>query len=526
MTALVQIIAFTVFAAKRLLTYLHIYQQEEYDSRRFLAWIAGRKAIDKRLSLAVVVALVLNRVIPSADPYVAYLPGALFLISAWIEADPRKQAKKKLVLTTRARRIYVLALVLGALAGMLAALWSVDWLWILAIQAVPLLLVTANLLLWPFENRVQQKFWNEARDKIEALSPLIVGITGSFGKTSVKHILGHVLQATGQALMTPGSVNTPMGITRIIRERLTAQHKYFVVEMGAYGPGSIARLCKLTPPDIALITAIGPAHYERFKSLDTVARTKFELAEAVIRKNGHVITHQELLAYSNVRSMVETAPDQFIICRDDDTAFGLKEIRQHKRGLSVDILWQGEAYTLEAPLFGKHHGRNMALAFAAACHLGIPPQTVVTALKSTPQIAHRLEVKPQPPGMLLIDDAYNSNPKGFEAAIDLVRVLKDPEGRGILITPGMVELGRVHDSEHAKLGARAAESIDILLAVAPERITAFTSAFENGAPSGREWIPCRNFEEAQTWLSENARPGDVVLMENDLPDLYETRLKI
>src|SRR6202050_4878731 len=110
---------------------------------------------------------------------------------------------------------------------------------------------------------------------------MVIAVTGSYGKTSVKHILGHVLETAAPTLITPGSVNTAMGIARVVRERLQPHHRYFVVEMGAYGPGSIRRLCALTPPKMGLVTAIGMAHYERFKTLETVAAAKFELAEAV-----------------------------------------------------------------------------------------------------------------------------------------------------------------------------------------------------------------------------------------------------
>ena len=176
---------------------------------------------------------------------------------------------------------------------------------VVLVQAVPFALVLAVRLLQPQEDRIQKRFWDEAHDKLKRLAPVVVGVTGSYGKTSTKHILGHILESSGSALITPGSVNTPMGIARIVRERLEPYHRHFVVEMGAYGPGSIERLCRLAPPDIAVVTAVGPAHYERFKSLDAVARTKFELPEAAIARGGKAIVNDEVLAFADAKAFAD-----------------------------------------------------------------------------------------------------------------------------------------------------------------------------------------------------------------------------
>jgi len=394
-------------------------------------------------------------------------------------------------------------------------------LWIVSVQLIPLLLVLANVVLQPWENSVQKKFWKQAHEKLAALDPKVIGITGSYGKTSVKHILGHILKTQAPTLITPGSVNTPMGITRIIREQLEETHKYFVVEMGAYGPGSIERLCRLAPPDVGVITAIGQAHYERFKSLDTVAEAKFELAESVLQNGGTTIVHDSCLRLAYAQKFVEGHRDKFIVCgntshKDMDIA----SVTQRADGIEVQLTWQGTAYTLNMPLFGLHHGQNAALAFAAAASLGIDPENIVIALKSVPQIQHRLEVKKQAGDITFIDDAFNSNPEGFASALTLLRAMP---GRKILITPGMVELGAAHDEEHEKIGKLAGEICDVVLLVLPERVPSFITGYKS---SGRQLIEVRSFNEASSWLAQNQKAGDVVLIENDLPDLYERLPKL
>ena len=515
LTALV-FIAWMAFATKRLMTYLHILQQDDYDNARLMRWIFEYRVFDKRLSAMLLIIGFLSFFIP-------HLLTALLLVlafgwTAYNEKDPRQStSKKKLVMTQRARRIFFFALALAVILGLWSFVIPLPLLWILSVQMVPAALFLANILLIPVEKSIQKKFWNEAHAKLLTCNPKIIGITGSFGKTSVKHILGHILKTQAPTLITPGSVNTPMGITRIIREQLEDNHKYFIVEMGAYGPGSIARLCDLVPPDMGIITAIGHAHYERFKTLETVAQAKFELAEAVLKKNGKIIVHEAVLEQPYAAQIKTENLQNFITCGEDAL-----HTEQTEKGLRVKVIYEDASYTIEAPLYGLHHGGNIALAFVAAINLGIPAENIITALKSTPQITHRLEVKPQADGRIFIDDAFNSNPKGFRAALELLDFL-GKNRRKILITPGMVELGEAHATQHQEIGKIAGEICDVVIAVNPGRIRNFTNAIKN---SGAQLIEVARFTEAAEWLEKNKKPGDVILIENDLPDLYERIPKI
>jgi UDP-N-acetylmuramoyl-tripeptide--D-alanyl-D-alanine ligase len=523
-TGALALIGFVPFAARRLLTYLHLFQQEEYDTGRFARWLIANHAWDKRLSLALLLLFAAQLAAAGQAPRWLFpaFAGAACLVAAALEGDPRHRAKKPLAMTARARRIAAIALVMALLLGILAALadtWVIDWL--VAVQLVPVALLAANLLLAPVEARVQRRYWREAHDKLLRLDPTVIAVTGSYGKTSVKHILGHILETAAPTLITPGSVNTAMGIARIIRERLQPHHRYFVVEMGAYGTGSIRRLCALTPPKLGIVTAIGKAHYERFKSLDAVAEAKFELAEAARDNGGTVIVAADTLDFARPRDFVARHRGSVVtVGAGGETDLTITALSQQQDGVCTVVCWRGETYELRAPLYGLHQGRNIALAFAAAVRLGLPPADIVAALKSTPQIAHRLEVTRRPDGTLLIDDAYNSNPVGFASALALLDTLRPEAGRRILVTPGMVELGSEHDAEHTRIGRLAAKHADILVAVAPRRVAALASAFAAAAPQ-REIISCASFAEARAWLDRNLQAHDVVLLENDLPDLLE-----
>lgn len=514
----------------RLRGYLLFFQQEEYDRRRFLRWLRETGARDRATSLAALVAGVLlfaGEAIPRAVPMLLLVAGLAEGMRRSLR--PTAGAKKALAMTARARRIHLLAFGLGtslavalqAAAGMTGAGGAVLAV-LVAAQAAPFLLPLADALLAPFERRVKARFRAEAVDKLARLEPFVIGITGSYGKTSVKHILHHILSAAAPTLMTPGSVNTEMGITRVVREKLTPEHRYFIVEMGAYGPGSIARLCRLAPPGLGVITAVGLAHYERFRSVEAVFHAKFELADAVAAAGGTTVVAADAVPPELLAARLAARPEG-IRTVGTSGAPRLAAARQTPAGLELDLAGEGEpATTLAVPLHGEHQADNVLVAVAAARELGLPMETIRAALATMPQIRHRLEVS-RGGGIAVIDDAYNSNPKGFAAALALLDTLVGPGGRRILVTPGMVELGARHEEEHARLGALAARHVDLALVVTPERIEGFVAAFLAGKGENAELLRFARQAEAETHVRALLRPGDAVLYENNLPDLYEAR---
>ncbi|MFA4994945.1 MAG: Mur ligase family protein [Bdellovibrionales bacterium] len=522
--------AFAFFAYRRLLQYLHIFQQEEYKASPFLFWIVETRSFDKRVSLTLLALFLilsgLYALIPAGA--VDLLVAAVFAFFSRIENDPRKVAKKKLVLTSRAKRIFGIAFGFCLIAG-IAIVWTkASLFWILAVQFVPLSLALANGLLIPLEAHIQKKILADAASILTQVNPKTIGITGSFGKTSVKHILGHILEVDAPTLYTPGSINTLMGISRIIRENLNSQIRYFLVEMGAYGRGSIEKLCRLTPPQIGIITALGEAHYERFKTLDSIAHAKFELAESVLsRGDGKMIVHEDVLAQEYARNFVEKHREAFLICgRRSDADCVIGKIDQTTSGLTVSVQWQKQEFSLFAPLFGAAHANNMTVAFASALACGVAPERACAALRTVPQIQHRLQVVPESNGTIYIDDAYNSNPRGFEAALDLLAALgAEKKARRILITPGIVELGEKNDEIHRALGIKAAQNADVVIVVRSDKIPAFAEGFRSCAKDKQIHLVA-SFKEARAWLEKNAKPSDILLFENDLPDVDEAKLAL
>ena len=237
---------------------------------------------------------------------------------------------------------------------------------------------------------------------------------------------------------------------------------------------------------------------------------------------------------SPTRELKTNNEDNFLVCgeppskdpsKQSDVCYLTKKdlhinkVAQTRTGIKIELKLKSDVHIFEVPLFGIHHGHNAALAFAMGLKLGINSGAMITALKTLPQIDHRLEVKKQPDGSRLIDDAYNSNPLGFRSALDFMVTAKT-EGKKILITPGMVELGVAHDEVHQKIGEYAGEVCDVAIVIAPKRIPTFISGFKQTG-GGKTLLEVASFAEANKWLTENRVEGDLILIENDLPDIYE-----
>ncbi|GAK34460.1 putative UDP-N-acetylmuramoyl-tripeptide--D-alanyl-D-alanine ligase [alpha proteobacterium Q-1] len=536
-------LAIVFFVLHRGRAYLMYFQQEEYDGSRFRHWLKDRHGRDRLTSLAAILAGGLSF---GAAYGLSWLdtPALMILIAGLYEGFRRSRkalltAKKPLVSTERARRILAVYLALMAFLGsgfLIIAHWQpvpliamLVLFSLIAAQIAPYALLAANRLLSPFEQRVKARYLGEAKEKLAHLQPYIIAITGSYGKTSTKSILAHILSSAAPTLATPGSINTDMGITRVVREQLKPDHRYFIVEMGAYGPGSIARLCRLAPPKLAIITAVGWAHYERFKTVDRVFDAKFEMADAARANGGKTIVNRdavpqnkldERLSRDDSLILVKTNPHAEAV-HETITGLSVQSAKQDRDGISLVINGSdfGEI-SLRAPLYGLHQGQNIACATAAALQMGMPISSIKAALATVPQSRHRLEVI-EAKGITIIDDAYNSNPSGFASGLELLDILQKPGGRRLLITPGMVELGSRHDEEHRTLGELAGQHVDIALIVTPERILSFIEGFNSRKNDQAQLLRFATQDEAQNWIKDHARADDVILYENNLPDLYE-----
>jgi UDP-N-acetylmuramoyl-tripeptide--D-alanyl-D-alanine ligase len=530
-------IAIILFYVRRSLRYLQFFQQEEYNSGRFVNWWFEKRAFDTKGSAA---ALATGAVtVATGDATLALivsLVGSIVLVVlGWSEADPRKVGKIRLNMTDRLTAIYQLSIALYAVAviGIFAILLalgygSVSVLWLASltlIQSTPLWIMLANAILWPNESKKQQAFLNNAKEILADYDPYVIGITGSYGKTSTKAILGSLLEAIEPTFWTPGSINTEMGITRQVRENLKRQQRLAIIEMGAYQIGSIAKLCRLTPPDAGLVTAVGVMHLERFGGAENIYKAKCELPQA-IAKDGLLVCNGD---NPGARQMASEYAKATTILYGLEPELGhldcwMSDIVASMEGTTFNLHWHNEVYAGFTKLLGVPMLSNLVGAFAMCCALGKNPEYVIAAIRSIEPANNRLNLRKNGDGFIL-DDSYNSNPIGFVSALEVLENL--PGGRKILMTPGMVELGEIQTAENRQAALKAAQICDLVIVVGDTNKPALLSGLKDGGLASEKILTFDNRDQALAHLMspEFKKPADMILIENDLPDLYEAEAK-
>ena len=531
-----------VLTLRELVASLHALQQDDYSNLRFARWLGAAKTrlIHGRIAM-VYVAGGLLLVALSTAPTEYWVPALTSCVAVLVTVKSLKRPpqKKPLVYTGRARRLLIVSAALAALlfalgflvfsrlatsAGLAAA--SVPGLAVLvialvSIHAAPLVSMAANLLLFPVQASINKMYLVRARRKLARVKPMVVGITGSYGKTSTKYFTEALLESRYRVLKTRASFNTILGICRAVNEELGPEHEILIVEMGAYRQGEIRDIAALARPHIGVLTAIGPQHLERFGSIETIEKAKFELLEALPADGIAVINNDD----PRVRRLAEDlrGPE---VCRYglDSTAGDLDlaadSIEHGPEGLTFALVdREGKRVTVRTRLIGLHNVSNILAAATVARAANVSLREIAGAIGRLQPVPHRLEVHTGADGVTIIDDAYNSNPVGAFNALDALAAFKT--GRRILVTPGMVELGAEQDAQNEQLGAKAAGVCDYVILVGKSQTAAIQRGLDGAGFAADHVVAAKNLTDGLEALKGIVRTGDVVLFENDLPDLYD-----
>jgi UDP-N-acetylmuramoyl-tripeptide--D-alanyl-D-alanine ligase len=380
----------------------------------------------------------------------------------------------------------------------------------------PVLAMLSAVINAPMERAVNLWYIVDAWNILQRMPRLLViGITGSYGKTSTKYFLYRLLSQKYNVLMTPESYNTPMGVVKTIRGQLKPIHEIFICEMGAKKTGEIKELCDIVHPKYGIISSIGPQHLETFKSLDNIINTKFELARA-LPPGGVVFLNYENEYIRNTpcalqkRSYGRTVPG---------CDYSARNIRVSGAGSAFDLtLSGGGEYHFETKLLGIHQVENITGAVAAADYLGVAPEDLVIAVRRLESVPHRLELINRK-GMIIIDDSYNANVSGTRAALEVLGMF---DAFKILVTPGMIELGDMEDQYNRQFGIDAAAVCDqVILAGARQTRSILAGLKSAGYPDEKIYVT-ENLKEAFKKIDTIPAKGlpKAVLLENDLPDNY------
>lgn len=495
---------------------LHILQLEHYYKDRYIKWMKQNLGIVfdfKKIILLLIssVVLIINSKIGFILTIITYI--LLFL------TIPMKKEKKPFVVTKRVKRqlltYFVLVVILGLLINIFRSIFGVIVLNILAMISYTFVYIVA-LITTPIENWINKGFCKKASRKLKEIPNInVIGITGSFGKTSTKHIINTILSQKYNCLMTPASYNTTMGVVRTINEELKPIHNTFICEMGAKYIGDVKEICDIVHPNYAVITAVGPQHLDTFKTVENVAKAKFELVDSLNEKTGLAFVNWE---DENIKKIkISKKYVKYGLNKYSD--YYAENIKISEKGSSFDVIMpENRKISITTKLLGKLNVLNIVCGVAVADKLGLSEEQIKMGVKFIKPVEHRLELRPNPNGSIIIDDSYNSNERGANMAIEVLGSFKNK--KRVLITPGIVELGDKAYEINKNLGKEATKHCDFIILVGEKQAGPMLDGIKEAKYPENQTMVAKNLDEAIKKMYEIMDKDTVVLLENDLPDNY------
>ncbi|MBR3844334.1 MAG: UDP-N-acetylmuramoyl-tripeptide--D-alanyl-D-alanine ligase [Clostridia bacterium] len=495
----------------------HMLQQNSYKPERYLTF--GKTASKGRSLFALLAGLALLGLGFLFQPAFAGVAGLFGYIRILKNAKEQSKAIKPLVFTARVKRQIATACVL--LLILLGAWWLGSFGVYISFAGLlfffgftPVLMLLVLYLNAPMEKMISNHYVRDAK-RILKKSPnmKIIGVTGSYGKTTTKFMITRLLSEKYTVTVTPESFNTPMGVVRTIREKMKPETEIFVVEMGAKKVGDIKEICKIVHPTYGVITSVGPQHLDTFHTMENIVKTKFELADFVTKEQGTMF-----LNYASKPVAEQTVQNSVCYGLDDSLDAYATDVVYHEGGASFTVCVGEQQIPLQTRLLGQHSILNLTVAVAMARHFDVPVKDIQFAVSTLKPTEHRLEVKGFVNGSLMIDDAYNANPEGCLEAVNVLGRFENKQK--IIITPGLVELGDHEEQCNFDLGVRAGEICDRIVLVGLKRSEPIARGVRStGFPEENLHIVA-SFKDAVATLCPMLDETCVVLVENDLPDNY------
>lgn len=495
---------------------VHFFQLNSYRHDTHRKWLGEnkRKLFSPLFFAVVAFALYLIK----AEFWHQMATVCVFAFMAVVKIPAR--GKKPLVYTNRVKRM-LLTVTLVTLAVIIPVHIFVNNAVVMTavlcafIALSPVMMLVADFINKPVENAINSSYIRDAKKILKSCPDLkIIGVTGSYGKTSVKFYLNSLLQAKYNVLMTPESYNTPMGVVKTIRGSLKPTHEIFICEMGAKWTGDIKELCDIVNPQHGIITSIGPQHLESFGSLDNIKKTKFELADS-LPSSGLLFLNgddENIKAYGCQRAYISYTID-------GDGDYNASDISVSSKGTTFTVTKKnGESETYTTKLLGRHNVINIVGAIAVANSFGIPLKGLKGQVRKLEGVPHRLALNDNG-AAIVIDDAYNSNPSGSKAALDVLSLFEEFK---IAVTPGMVELGEKQFELNKEFGKQMSSVCDYVILVGRKQAVPMKEGLLESGYDERKIFVASSINEAITHAYAINSKGrkKVILLENDLPDNY------
>lgn len=519
---LISLIPFLIFTISKTNKSFHMLQQNYYnDDNRYFKWILiniTKVAYDTDLLFVLLICTMFFNI--------GFTIGAFIILYAIIYLFYNKKkviAKKPLVITARVKRLFFTMFIIYFIM-VIPFIVNFDYdnllycylLLGLTTYLNYFVVMTANVINKPIEKLVYLYYKYKALNKLKKMNIPVVGITGSYGKTSSKNIINDILNVKLNSFATPKSFNTPYGLINSINNYLDKFNDIFLAEMGAFKIGEIKQNCKLVKPKYGIITTIGEAHLETFGSRDNIMKGKFELIESLPSDGVAILNGDD--PYQLKYNIKNNCKVLWIGINNKDVDLYATNIKLSGTGTSFDCVFKGDKnkYHFETKLLGEHNIYNILSGIMLGYELGLKVNELQRGVSSVKPIEHRLELKKYG-NINIIDDAYNSNPVGSKRAVEVLGYMK---GTKIIVTPGMIELGKEQYNLNYKFGEYISEVCDYVILVGEKQTKPIYDGLINSKYDNKKIFILNDVREAFPLMNKLASGDTYVLLENDLPDLF------
>ncbi len=501
---------------------MHILQQNFYnENNRYIRWgFKNLKAVFK-LDIVLLIVNIINLFIKNnLLIYINILYIVLFIIE--FNNKKKEQVKLPLKVTSRVKRMFVTYIIVMIIPIVLNIFvfkdtYIFNFIYSLLISLSFFMIFLVNVINKPIEKIVFCYYKNKAKEKLKSLNLDVIGITGSYGKTSSKNILNDILSVKFNSATTPKNYNTKYGLILTINNHLDKFNDIFIAEMGAFKRGSIKALCDLVKPKYGIITNIGNAHLETFGSKENIQKGKFELVESLPDDGLAILNKDDPYQVSyKINSKCKVI---WVSIDNEDADLVAKNIKMNHNGMSFDVYFKelDKTHKFNTKLLGKPNVYNILSALAFGLYKGMTLEELEMGVKKVNTIEHRLELKKYN-GKVFIDDAYNSNPVGSKMALDVLDLM---DGLKIVVTPGMIELGEEQYKLNKKFGEYISEVADYVILVGKNQTKPIQDGLKEKKYDEKKLFIINDVKEAFKIVDDiKSDKIKYVLLENDLPDIF------
>lgn len=524
--SLISYVLLLIYSYKRA---LHMAQQNLYnDDHRFLKWtIKDMKNIKTPLKCSLIVLvtyiiLLLLNLKPNLITYIYFFVVCLIILIQKIKESRQSDTKIKFVVTARVKRQIITNVIL-------TGLFFFTLTYVKNNNLVCLLLIIYEILInfvimlsiiinKPIEKLVYLSYKTKAVSKLKSMNNLkVIGITGSYGKTSSKNILSDILNVKYNALPSPKNFNTPYGLIITVNNHLDKFDDILIAEMGAYKVGEIKELCDLVKPKYGILTKIGTAHIEIFGSQENIQKGKFELIESLPSDGIGVLNGDDELQVNY--DLKNDCKIIWIGIDNKNVDVRATDIKTSNKGTTFNVIFKGDnkKYEFTTRLLGYNNIYNILASLALSKEFGLTIEQMQKAVLGVKSVEHRLELR-HTGNITYIDDSYNSNPVGSKMALD---VLKDMPGFRIVMTPGMVELGDKSYDLNKKFGTFMKDTCDVVILVGEKITKPIKDGLKEVKFNDKNIYVVKSTKEAFSLVRSLSNGKETYcLIENDLPDIY------